>query len=75
MKKMVFFSVLSIFLFGFIKFKLDKQGNLAIIELKKKNVYGCSPDFTVNMKPEQMASLSPYCRDGEITPIPCQHEK
>jgi tetratricopeptide (TPR) repeat protein len=43
MKKLVLFSGLSLFLFGFIQFKLNKLENLTSIELKKKYSYRCSP--------------------------------
>jgi hypothetical protein len=48
MKKLVLFSTLSIFLFGFIKFNWKRQENLSSIELKNKNSYSCSPYFYGN---------------------------
>jgi tetratricopeptide (TPR) repeat protein len=48
MKKFLLFFAVSLALFGFIKIHLDERKAIETIELKKYNLYGCSPEFYLN---------------------------
>jgi hypothetical protein len=48
MKMLILFSSLAVFLFGFLKIRLNQQQTTANIELKRENIYSCSPYLNGN---------------------------
>jgi tetratricopeptide (TPR) repeat protein len=50
MKKLILLFTLPVFLFGFIKFKLNRRENLAFIKARKNNSFGCGPYSGGNME-------------------------